>query len=337
MKRRIPNFIWKGLLCICLTVFFHQQLDARVVSTKGNGQSKGNWGSTSMWIGGVLPTDGDTVLIRNGDSININANFPATGCIAGIQDSGILAFSVGRKLKMYGNAEIYVYDGGKINGGSSGSKFDFHNPFCTSVINSISGPFTVSGPSYATGSSTSFTPTPLPVDLLSFEATLSGLQIQLNWSTTNESGEFYFEIQRSKNLEDWESLGFVKDAAFRGEINRYQFATSSMNNGTFYFRLKIVEINGIAKYSEIRAVQVQGIAQFQISPNPARSVANVWVDGEQTGTLKVINTLGQVVQIQEVKEGQKQIDLNLAGLESGVYTVEFSSRGERSVKRLCIN
>jgi hypothetical protein len=67
---------------------------------------------------------------------------------------------------------------------------------------------------------------------------------------------------------------------------------------------------------------------FEIYPNPATNKVTVNTNG--TGTLEIVNTLGQVV-ITQPAVGTNEI--NISKLAKGVYTVRFNGASQKLVVR----
>jgi len=51
--------------------------------------------------------------------------------------------------------------------------------------------------------------TVIPVELVSFSATLLDINVKLDWSTATETNNSGFEILRSNKKDEWNTIGFV--------------------------------------------------------------------------------------------------------------------------------
>src|SRR4051794_27382980 len=61
---------------------------AAVVTSNGTGG--GNWSSNATWVGGVVPTAADDVIIANGDTVTIDTAAAALDVTVGNGTSGLL-------------------------------------------------------------------------------------------------------------------------------------------------------------------------------------------------------------------------------------------------------
>src|SRR5690606_40915102 len=97
---------------------------------------------------------------------------------------------------------------------------------------------------------------PLPVELISFSASFVKNYIQLNWVTASELNNLGFEIQKSSDKINWESIGFVEGKGNSASLNRYEYIDYNYNQEYKYYRLKQTDMNGIFTLSSIVEVGV---------------------------------------------------------------------------------
>lgn len=90
----------------------------------------------------------------------------------------------------------------------------------------------------------------LPVEIQNLNAQKQNNHIQITWSTLFERENDYFEIERSENGIDFIPLGTVQGAGNSSATLDYNFTdyTASLAP-TNYYRLKQVDLNGQAHYS----------------------------------------------------------------------------------------
>ncbi|MFZ2897709.1 MAG: FG-GAP repeat protein, partial [Saprospiraceae bacterium] len=67
----------------------------------------------------------------------------------------------------------------------------------------------------------------LPVTWLNFRASLEGNDVHLTWSTASESNNEGFDVQRSENGRDWQTIAFVPGAGTTSEVQTYSYTDPS--------------------------------------------------------------------------------------------------------------
>lgn len=89
---------------------------------------------------------------------------------------------------------------------------------------------------------------PLPVTFGELKGYREDRTNRLTWNTFSENNSSYFEIQRSEDLQNWESLGTVLAMSNSTEEVNYEFIDESPISTLNYYRLKQVDLNGYNKY-----------------------------------------------------------------------------------------
>ena len=62
---------------------------------------------------------------------------------------------------------------------------------------------------------------PLPVELVSFEASVKNNLVLLSWKTATESNNYGFEIERSFDSNNWTKIGFVNGQGNSNSLKEY--------------------------------------------------------------------------------------------------------------------
>lgn len=96
--------------------------------------------------------------------------------------------------------------------------------------------------------------TPLPIELLSFNAKVDGTATYLTWSTTTEINNDYFIVEKSYNGHDWEEVTRIKGAGNSNEVISYHYRDDNFKSSTIYYRLKQKDYDGKYSYSDIISV-----------------------------------------------------------------------------------
>jgi hypothetical protein len=92
----------------------------------------------------------------------------------------------------------------------------------------------------------------LPIKLLSFNATEDQQGVALNWSAANQEGLEYYDAQKSLDGINWKNIGNVMVAS--QNIRSYSLTDFESNQGSVFYRLKLVGVNGSLTYSKVLEV-----------------------------------------------------------------------------------
>ncbi len=188
---------------------------------------------------------------------------------------------------------------------------------------------------------------PLPVELTSFTSNASAAGVTLMWTTASEINNHGFEVQRSYDGNIFSAVGFVNGFGTSTEIHNYTFTDKPENNtsGTFYYRLKQVDMNGQSTYSQVLTVKFDLLPTIyslaQNFPNPFNPSTTIKYTVPQNGpvTIKLYDVTGREVAtlVNEVKTvGSYDLKFNASGLASGVYIYRMIAKDFVSVKKMSI-
>lgn len=143
----------------------------------------------------------------------------------------------------------YIYYSGIMNGGFFGSSTVDFDPG-TGVAN-LTAPSSVDNTFFAKY----ICPVDiLPIDLLSFTGKNFDHVNHLYWSTASEHQNNYFEIERSTGESSFETRGTIAGHENSLQENNYSFDDAHPVTGINYYRLKQVDDDGHAQYSDVIAV-----------------------------------------------------------------------------------
>ena len=182
--------------------------------------------------------------------------------------------------------------------------------------------------------------TALPVGYASFSTYVNpNNTVNLNWSTASEFNSNYFAIERSINSIDFDSIGSVKAAGNSNTILNYVFTDLHPYQGVNYYRLKQVDLNGDAHYTQVKTIDLSGNdSYFNIYPNPANSSITVesYLSTSENVTISMLDVLGTEVYTSKSysKEGAYSQTIDLSQLNSGIYIVQLNKGGAIFTKKL---
>jgi hypothetical protein len=197
---------------------------------------------------------------------------------------------------------------------------------------------------------------PLPVQLASFTGTSTSVGcVRLNWTTMSEVNNYGFSVQRSRDriaIIDVPN-SFVPGNGTTNERHEYAFRECGVSSGTWYYRLRQIDLDGSEHFSEWIHVEVLGVTsvgenvpkQFALKqnfPNPFNPETTIHFSVEREGraTLRVFNIIGQPVAVlyDDVAQPSTQYSVKFDGkqLTSGIYFYKLESGNQSAMKKLML-
>jgi hypothetical protein len=179
---------------------------------------------------------------------------------------------------------------------------------------------------------------PLPVTLLSFKEQRQGRNVRLEWSTASENNNAGFEVQRSADLREFVSLGFVA-ASTTHEVTRYYSFTDKNQPEAAYYRLKQVDHNGDFEYC--KPIFVQENSRFTVNsllvyPNPTQGKIHLSLPEDGEAHFMLTTALGIGLEDFSAMPAEAEIRLSqtLAQLPTGIYLLHATQAGQRYHNRI---
>lgn len=172
---------------------------------------------------------------------------------------------------------------------------------------------------------------PLPVTLYTMSAVQKGNDVEVAWQVTAESNLAKYDVEKSSDGRSFSKIGEVT-AQNNGQNTRYRFLDAAINNGTHYYRLKIIDRSAGSRYSAVVRVDLSGrIGSVSVFPNPAaQKQITVQLSNMEKGTyqLEIYNSAGQPVYHQSIQHNGGSLSRGFtlpASLTAGTYFVRLRS------------
>jgi hypothetical protein len=309
------------LFCLVILLVFSVEV---ANATSGNAIVDGDWDDAPTWLFGAInrkPTCADTATVPVGRTVTVNTQenlFPC-GTPNIIYVYGILQFTNGNKLDLPCGSLVIIMPGGLIKKSTSGGGNSTLISIC-GVVEWKAGDGPITGPDTLGLHST------LPVRWLSFDATLDGKQVDINWVTGTEINNDYFVVTRSADANYFENVGYVDGSGNSTQQLRYSFTDYNPLPGVSYYRLLQIDFDGHTSKSQIVAVnrKAAGTESLIITPGSGlNSAAALYTSGIDGKSAFVITTVtGSLVYNETVtyKEGLNYISLpSLKSFAEGIY------------------
>jgi hypothetical protein len=188
---------------------------------------------------------------------------------------------------------------------------------------------------------TSMATTPLPVELVSFEASVHGSNdVALEWITASEVNNDRFTVERSMDLLDWSGVVSLQAVGNSHSPVEYTAMDRTAPLGTVYYRLRQTDVDGTSTVSDVRAVEVTGKELGPVVyPNPndgAFSVHLPW-STDANMQLTLVDATGRRVRSFIVAgTGSPQRVPMDQDLLPGAYTLVVDHQGGRISQRFLV-
>lgn len=291
----------------------------------------GDWGSKGAWDLNRMPANNDTIIIQANNLIKAKGTYNLNNIVLKVYGTLMIHEA---DLKLNAPSMIFVYQNGLITGVKSGiieiggiKKFDYSNS-------------NVLGTSYAS-SQTPGEPhgfqsfSILPVKFIHFSASKAGNDVGVSWSTSEESNNSHFAVERSTDGYTWRSIGYVSPVESISAVNQYSFTDRNLSSTVAYYRIKQVDRDGKFAYTEIKKVS---------NNNSNSSLANVYVSGDNVSitfnektesaiTIRVISLNGHLVYGRKMQQSATRVDIQIPSVNKGIYVVQVIKSGEQMESR----
>ena len=188
--------------------------------------------------------------------------------------------------------------------------------------------------------------TPLPVTLISFEATANEGKVDLKWITASEINNDFFTIERSSDAKKWEEIITTNGAGNSSQMLEYFETDFEPLKGVSYYRLKQTDFNGQNQYFNIVPVHLENNnseGNMNLFPNPINAGKNINIEFNdiiETEILLVLRDIRgrefyskMIVDIQNGKLIGVPIDFKIP---SGVYLITASSENKIYSQKLIV-
>ncbi len=165
---------------------------------------------------------------------------------------------------------------------------------------------------------------PLPLAIKKWQAILENGAVKLSWNTTFEESNTYFEIQRSKDGRDFQTL---YQTISSGGNSNYSWTDLSPFSAKNYYRLKIIEPNKTS-YSKIILIN-NDLKQLIASLYTDASKLHLQLNGNRGRSviLSVINYSGSIIKRQSLKlsGSNNSIKISISDLPAGNYFLRITT------------
>lgn len=170
----------------------------------------------------------------------------------------------------------------------------------------------------------------LPVQFISYTATLQKQDVILNWKTAQEINIENYNIERSTDAVNYFTIAAIK--AKGAAENYYQYIDSSVAffcTGKIYYRIKEMDSGGQTQISKTQEVNINTFSKIFISPNPAKDFIYIILNKSGNAIINIYDGKGRTVYSSQITVNNRQpASLNISKLVPGTYFIAVSINGE---------
>lgn len=177
----------------------------------------------------------------------------------------------------------------------------------------------------------------LPIELLSFEVKAIGNKVQLNWQTASEIDNDYFEVERSLDTKNWETILKKDGVGNSSSIVNYLAIDENPYSGTSYYRLKQTDFDGQYEYFDIKSIHLTRNfkGRSKVYPNPSKGFFTLEGDAAELNQFVLINSFGSILtQSAKVnKISDSKLTFDIQDFPSGIYLLKTRTKIHKIYKQ----
>ena len=174
---------------------------------------------------------------------------------------------------------------------------------------------------------------PLPVELLSFTGWNQGVVNKLQWITASEQNTSKFVIEKNIGTGVWNTIGERTAAGNSNQQLTYDFADNDPTVGDNYYRLRVIDNDGIFSLSNVINIPISEAVVNNFSrvyPNPTGGQLNVEIQstGAYDAKVLVYDVIGKKVyeKPSALVKGLNTLQFDFSQLAKGTYVLQFSDK-----------
>lgn len=180
---------------------------------------------------------------------------------------------------------------------------------------------------------------PLPIELVAFEAKCENNKNIISWTTASEQNNSAFNVYQSTDGISWEPITLVKGNGNSNTFISYTTEVEKQNVTTTYYRLEQIDFSGRTTYYSPIALNCpeENEATVTIFPNPILDRAQV--QSNQVITMvRVLDLTGKIIESYTNIQNYEFQLLSTQQRSSGIYIVEVTlENGLKTIKKIVQN
>lgn len=176
----------------------------------------------------------------------------------------------------------------------------------------------------------------LPIVYLNYNATYSDGKVNVDWSTSSETNNDYYTIEKSSDLNEVTSIGTVAGAGNSNVVLNYRFVDDNPGTGTVYYRIRQTDYDGttdVSKWMEVKISTENNISVF--GDNASGNISVIFSGVNEDYLISVFDLTGNcIAKTANAQGGENTVVMHLPGVSTGIYIVNITSRDKTISKKI---
>ncbi|AZQ63491.1 T9SS type A sorting domain-containing protein [Flammeovirga pectinis] len=185
----------------------------------------------------------------------------------------------------------------------------------------------------------------LPVELSAFNVTKVEEVVAINWTTASEINSAYFDVQRSTDKRNWETIERVNAQGNSDVSVAYQVNDNIGNLNEIYYRLYQIDLDGAVEiFGPLQVKNNSSNLKISTYPNPITSSEklSILIEGMESSescSIIIYDTKGKLVLAteHEVEIGSSIKTIDTSMLTQGLHFVKISIGKENEAFKLLVS
>jgi hypothetical protein len=304
-------------------------------TTKTLTKSTSNILDATAWSGGQLPQPGDTVIITAGKVLTLGTDitFPFSTQLLVYGEIHLAAPSINIYLDLA--SKIIIYNGGKLTGTVASQRIFLGD------VQIYNGQQTVNGAMWAGQFTNGFIPfstgATLPVKFVGFTVARKDNDALIQWSTSEEISADMYQVERSLDGSNWNTIAYVAAVGNSSATNNYSFTDKNISAKVVHYRIKEVDVDGKTVYTAIKSIKSEtaSVAEIKIAGFANKVLLQFPQEIKGNLTVRFVSRSGQVVDQQVINNPVGQVVLN--SKITGNYIIAVSNgQGINTAKQVIL-
>lgn len=167
--------------------------------------------------------------------------------------------------------------------------------------------------------------TTLPVKLVSFSGSKTSGGNLLAWATSQEANSDYFVLERaSGTAANFSAIAKINSKGNSSQPTAYSYLDATAKTGTYYYRLKQVDKDGRAVYSNVIIISTAAQSRVKVYPNPLGNLLTIELPATSNAktVVRIMNTEGRIMFEQTFAGASNLLQIKPGKMAAGMYQVQ---------------